>query len=252
MDILGDYGMLGTSWYTNEAAEGFSVDLPHSDFDFGQHKEETLACTENLVNDESGWTEKEKSLLTRGIEIFGKSSLRLSQFIGSKTPSEVRYYFKHFYSDVQLSYNISEDVGLDEIALNSDILGDTQVFCVNFCLQLFLISNCFHGKKIPASIEEVIQADSSTKNRAEDVVSNVGYRNKSFVKRKVKEKTGRGAKFREKFDSGSEDKVENDVQKTVAEIVTGNGLSVPMCVGEEMVSCKLVEILQPDVLLFLR
>lgn len=128
MDILSDYGMIGSSWYTNEAAEGFSVDLPHNDFDFEQHsKEETLACTENLVNDESGWTEKEKSLLARGIEIFGKSSLRLAQFIGSKTPSEVRFYLKHYYSDVQLSYNISEDVGLEEIVLDSDILGETQV-----------------------------------------------------------------------------------------------------------------------------
>lgn len=128
MDILGDYGMLGSNWYASDGAEGFSVDLPHNEFDFEQQKEETLACTENLVNDDSGWTEKEKSLLTRGIEIFGKSSLRLSQFIGSKTPSEVRYYLKHFYSDVQLSYNISDDVSsFEEIVVNSDILGESQV-----------------------------------------------------------------------------------------------------------------------------
>lgn len=126
MDILSDYG-IGPNWY---GAEGFSVDLPHNEFDFEQQKEETLACTENLVNDDSGWTEKEKSLLTRGIEIFGKSSLRLSQFIGSKTASEVRYYLKHFYSDVQLSYDINDDVNsLEEI--NSDVLGETQV-CLYF------------------------------------------------------------------------------------------------------------------------
>lgn len=128
MDILSDYSMIGSSWYTNEAAEGFSVDLPHNDFDFEQHtKEETLACTENLVNDESGWTEKEKSLLARGIEIFGKSGLHLSQFIGSKTSSEVRYYLKNYYSDVQLSYNVSEDFSLEENVLDSDILEETQV-----------------------------------------------------------------------------------------------------------------------------
>lgn len=208
MDILGDYTMLGTSWCTNE---GFCVDLPHNDLVFEQHKEETLACTENLVNDDSGWTEKEKSLLTRGIEIFGKSSLRLSQFIGSKTSSEVRYYLKHFYSDVQqLSYNITDGGvnSLEDIALDNDILGENQ---------------------IPASIEEVIQSDTTEKT-----VSYVSYKNKTSVKRKTKEKTGRGAKFKEKIDDS--EKFENDNQKAVVQISTGNGLAVPMCDGEEVVS----------------
>lgn len=49
------------------------------------------------------------------------------------------------------------------------------------------------------------------------------------TKSKLKEKTGKGAKF--KFSSSESDSQE----KTVAEIVTGKGLSVPMCEGEEVV-----------------
>lgn len=145
MDLLSDYAILSSNWYSSDAAEPFSVDLPHNDFDFDhnqqQQKEETLACTENLVNDDSGWTEKEKSLLTRGIEIFGKSSLRLSQFIGSKTATEVRYYLKHFYSDVQLTYDISDDVNsLEEVTLNSDVLGESEVgFCFVFCVKCLIV-----------------------------------------------------------------------------------------------------------------
>lgn len=102
------------------------------DFDFdhnNQQKDETLACTENLVSDESGWTEKEKSLLARGIEIFGKSSLRLAQFVGSKTASEVRYYLKHFYSNVQVTYDISDVSSLEEGGLNGEVVGETEVCC---------------------------------------------------------------------------------------------------------------------------
>lgn len=61
------------------------------------------------------------------------------------------------------------------------------------------------------------------------------------MKKKVKEKTGKGAKFREKFDGGNEEKSANGTQKTVAEIVTGKGLSVPMCDGEEVVSSFILD-----------
>lgn len=82
------------NWYntynTNITSE--SIGKSHVDNDTLGH-----VSTENSISDESGWTEKEKNLLERGIDIFGKSNVRLSQFIGSKTSAEVRYYLKNFY-----------------------------------------------------------------------------------------------------------------------------------------------------------
>lgn len=99
-------------------------------------------------------------------------------------------------------------------------------------------------KKIPASIEEVIQTDSTTTDMAEKATTDVVYKNRASVKKKVKEKTGKGAKFREKFDSSSEEKLESSEQKTVVELVTGKGLSVPMCDGEEVVrNCIIIIII---------
>lgn len=85
--------------------------------------------TENSITDESGWTEKEKMLLERGIDIFGKSNVRLSQFIGSKTASEVKYYLKNFYieaspaAQTDFSASVIDDVN----NLVADVLDDTQV-----------------------------------------------------------------------------------------------------------------------------
>lgn len=80
--------------------------------------------TENCITDESGWTEKEKNLLESGIEIFGKSNIRLAQFVGSKTPAEVRYYLKNFYTD-----NHPKDGGGNEInnANIRDVVDEKQV-----------------------------------------------------------------------------------------------------------------------------
>jgi hypothetical protein len=101
--------------------------------EFGGSDSDNLGhvSTENSITDESGWTEKEKNLLERGIEIFGKSNVRLSQFIGSRTPSEVKYYLKNFYMETQTAYSsfnsgIVEDINIVN-NLVSDILDDTQV-----------------------------------------------------------------------------------------------------------------------------
>lgn len=92
-------------------------------------------------------------------------------------------------------------------------------------------------KQIPASIEEVIQTEITTQ---EKTVSAVSSKNRSPVKRKIKEKTQKGAKFKEKFDGDVIEKSdETTTPKTIAEIVTGKGLSVPMCDGEEVVRFSL-------------
>lgn len=60
-------------------------------------------------------------MLERGIEIFGKSNVRLSQFIGSKSAPEVRYYLKNFYLENHSNRKSSE------CALEGDVLDDAQV-----------------------------------------------------------------------------------------------------------------------------
>ncbi|KAF6198235.1 hypothetical protein GE061_007982 [Apolygus lucorum] len=53
----------------------------------------SLINTEELL-DANGWTEKEKDLLERGMELFGRGWTRLAQYIGTKTASEVKNYVK--------------------------------------------------------------------------------------------------------------------------------------------------------------
>lgn len=81
--------------------------------------------TENCITDESGWTEKEKNLLESGIEIFGKSNIRLSQFVGSKTSAEVRYYLKNFYSENHPKINTGDHVG--NITIRAEVVDEKQV-----------------------------------------------------------------------------------------------------------------------------
>lgn len=129
-------------WYdtnsilSTELPEQKPNEFPNSDSDNLGH-----VSTENAITDESGWTEKEKNLLQRGIEIFGKSNVRLSQFIGSRTPSEVKYYIKNFHTEVQTSYRGFNAGGMvDEMNivnnLVSDILDDTQVCSFNIIYSL--------------------------------------------------------------------------------------------------------------------
>lgn len=115
-----------TSWYQNESGSSFPSDLtlgnPQNALDFeSETKDNTQVCTENVINDQSGWTDKEKSLLKRGIEIFGKSSVCLSQFIGSKTAPEVKHYLKHYFSDLQLMYDLNDGLLTEESCLASSV-----------------------------------------------------------------------------------------------------------------------------------
>ncbi|XP_044271707.1 deubiquitinase MYSM1-like [Tribolium madens] len=244
-------------WYDNSSV--LSPGLSEKPNEFGSG-DDTLGhvSTENSISDESGWTEKEKNLLERGIEIFGKSNVRLSQFIGSRTPAEVKYYLKNFYMEAQTSYNgfntRVEDMNIVS-NLVSDILDDTQ---------------------IPASIEEVIAAVSTAKptipikqphkkkysfnsNEDEDlsqvssptlktnVKQSTDSATKLDQKKKIKNKLKRPVKF--KIRTKLKFPMNHVKQKTVkimnqenkkteigrVEITTGRGLAVPICEGEEIV-----------------
>ncbi|GJQ75910.1 hypothetical protein Trydic_g17970 [Trypoxylus dichotomus] len=171
-------------WYSNTTVE-FASDIP-------QQIEIPQISTENLITDESGWTEKERNLLYRGIEIFGKSNVRLSQFIGSKTPSEVKYYLKNFYSELSSNYEVFNDF-IEETVVSSQ---DTEPIANTEVLD---------ETEIPASIEEVIAAVSTAK----PTIS---------VNSKPKNKS-----------SGVKVNYKN---------IPRNGLSVPVCNGEQVIKIK--------------
>ncbi|KRT83877.1 hypothetical protein AMK59_3482 [Oryctes borbonicus] len=254
-------------WYSNATTE-FVSDIP-------QQIEIPQIPTENLLTDESGWTEKERNLLYRGIEIFGKSNVRLSQFIGSKTPSEIKYYLKNFYSDVSASnYEVFNDF-IQETVVSSDSVTNTEVL---------------DETEIPASIEEVIAVVSTAKptipvnNKPKTTSSGlkVNYKNipsgHSLLKRNYfndslrrrqlclqkqknklgtkdnlkqkkvrlkvkdnanKEKKGKSTNYKMKRKhTKSESSSNGSFKSSDIEIVTRKGLSVPVCNGEQVIKIK--------------
>nr|CAH7745472.1 unnamed protein product [Callosobruchus chinensis] len=204
--------------------------------------------TENSITDESGWTEKEKNLLERGIEIFGKSNVRLAQFIGSKTPSEVRYYMKNFYienhgSERRISDGFVEDIASAQLA--DDVLVDNQ---------------------IPASMEEVIAAVSTAKPTVPSQ-SLKPFKKKIYhadyqpapVRAKTKTALGTSVKMKNKKIKDVKQKIKtqkikykfrqemnmkivlNQNDHTImhnAETSKGSDLVVPLCEGEEVIKLK--------------
>ncbi|XP_046407577.1 histone H2A deubiquitinase MYSM1-like [Ischnura elegans] len=88
------------------------------------------------------WTEREKSLIEKGLEMFGKSWNKIAQFIGTKTGTQVKNYVKwernsrsdeSIVTEVNSSSNFDQQTG--EVFSFSEIIDDMQ---------------------IPASMEEVI------------------------------------------------------------------------------------------------
>lgn len=214
--------------------------------DFEQsHSSGPPVVSENSINDESGWTEKEKSLLTRGIEIFGKSYTRLSQFVGSKTPAEVKYFLCNFFSDVQLTYalpSVSEDVLFERNCIQESINAELSVS----------ESETIEDSEIPASIEEVISAVSTAERKVKkpkignSYVSKINSNFKQFhnkknppkVKFKAAVKLSSASFVKRKQIVGS--KMDNTfvTPKPQIHIFTGKNVSVPVCRGEEVIKIQ--------------
>ncbi|KAL1494723.1 hypothetical protein ABEB36_010274 [Hypothenemus hampei] len=201
--------------------------------------------TENCITDESGWTDKEKNLLQKGLEIFGKSSLRLSQFIGSKTASEVRYYLRNFYTENLSHYRVPD------ILSGDNLMGSS-----------FLNSDLLNSDQIPASIEEVIASvDTDYETDCPPITSkkypnspNGKFKNETKKKSPGKSIIKRSQKGKLKYDENKQFKVKKDIVKknvfetnqhldisSTRQITTGKGLMVPLCKGEEIVTIKKVE-----------
>ncbi|XP_030761687.1 histone H2A deubiquitinase MYSM1-like [Sitophilus oryzae] len=245
------------NWYTTTASVSTDTESNNEQDALGH------ISTENCITDESGWTEKEKSLLHRGIEIFGKSSVRLSQFVGSKTSSEVKYYLKNYFSENQSLYRHESDNNTAVTELPQEEIG-TEVL---------------HSDQIPASIEEVIavvstgnvtanpykkvrkKSSSSSSGASQgatvsfsDIKNSKSPEKRKYLKKVQKFKSSKSqinkkaVKFKVKSKNQQESRlilpkvVENVETKIVRpEITTGKGLSVPVCDGEEIVKIEKVE-----------
>ncbi|XP_066258110.1 histone H2A deubiquitinase MYSM1-like isoform X1 [Euwallacea similis] len=249
------------NWYNDNSAATTS--------DYIEVDGMSQVSVENCITDESGWTDKEKNLLQRGLEIFGKSSIRLSQFISSKSSAEVRYYLKNFFTGSLNHYRIPDT---SDNLLNSDVLNSDQ---------------------IPASIEEVIAAvntgfptvkspakktfrrssssgsSTSSNNLSQSISENSGNANRKH-RRKIVQKGKAKRKILVKFKAegyapkkvlkqeiriklkkpqrsnlswqpeGSKviEKNRDSIQIVDQKQMTGKSLSVPISKGEEIVTIK--------------
>ncbi|XP_074029524.1 deubiquitinase MYSM1 [Leptinotarsa decemlineata] len=234
------------NWYPNT-----SNGLPDKEDEASGH----FVSTENSITDESGWTEKEKNLLKRGIEIFGKSYERLAQFIGSKHGSEVKYYLKNFHSDSHNS-RISIEVLRDNENSVDGIFDDNQiptsieevieaVSTAKPTIQTFAkktqntasLSRIITGRQFPKSNTPFKMSDKDKLiQRKKNEYANIKGAN-AKMKNKISIKTGGKNAIKQKMIQVlNEQSNENEI-KTV-EITTGQGLALPIYEGEEIVKIK--------------
>ncbi|XP_071444379.1 histone H2A deubiquitinase MYSM1-like [Hetaerina americana] len=156
-DLLNDYiapqWLLDTTqpWYSAEdKSRGTSdrllqEDRPHS-FGFSsltgvESPTKSTPGTSRWEEQDLSWTEREKSLLEKGMEMFGKSWNKIAQLIGTKTGSQVKNYVKW------------------DRRSRSDESIVTEVNASNFDQQtgeVFSFSEIIDDMQIPASMEEVI------------------------------------------------------------------------------------------------
>ncbi|ERL88816.1 hypothetical protein D910_06198 [Dendroctonus ponderosae] len=206
--------------------------------------------TENCITDESGWTDKEKTLLQKGMEIFGRSCVRLAQVIGSRTAAEVRYYFKNFYSCSATPFHAAghshSELSVLE-SLNFDILNSDQ---------------------IPASIEEVIavinagaptvalqkpkasrrESSSSSSSATHDLTGKSTVlaaqpSTSTLINSQIFPKSSRPPRMRRRKRVKLKNKGKTEISQAAKvmlsrEIVTGQGRSVPSYEGEEIVNIR--------------
>lgn len=165
-------------WYNSETCRN----------DDELNQEPIHITTENSINDESGWRVKEKALLERGIEIFGKSPLQLSQFIGTKLPSQIVYYLKNFYTDLHPMHsgnNICTRKSSNHFVDIGDISIDYKISCTGeeIVVDDILDKNNRKKRKLNPSIEAVrnkgsvqmqriIKNNNSTTNKQKNMSGN--------------------------------------------------------------------------------
>ncbi|XP_059475457.1 histone H2A deubiquitinase MYSM1-like isoform X2 [Neocloeon triangulifer] len=100
------------------------------------------------------WTEREKSLLEKGIELFGRSWTRVSQFVGTKTPLQSKSQAS--LMGISSTSRISESSEHEEEAIQAAPPTISEVNVEQKQTASFNYTEIYDDMAIPASIEEVI------------------------------------------------------------------------------------------------
>nr|CAD7194149.1 unnamed protein product [Timema douglasi] len=95
--------------------------------------------TSSCIEENDQWNVKEKDLLQKGLELFGRSWVRLAQFIGSKTSQQVKSYMRTQHNSLLEKANLSFSIDSGHCESES-----------------YSFSELINDMEIPASMEEVI------------------------------------------------------------------------------------------------
>ncbi|KAJ1532347.1 hypothetical protein ONE63_000951 [Megalurothrips usitatus] len=157
-DLLHDYqsswylDVGSPPWYERSQLESYSplpFSLPlNSSPNNLQWNDPSSGSGPSLGGSTVNWTEKERSLLEEGLELFGRSWSRLAQFIGTKTAHQIKNYLK-------LARPSSESEALS-ISVSSSTDGSVPVPATSTNETNISYSELIDDLQIPASMEEVI------------------------------------------------------------------------------------------------
>ncbi|CAH0389186.1 unnamed protein product [Bemisia tabaci] len=111
------------------------------------------------IANNNAWSSKEKYLLEKGLELFGRSWIRLSQYIGSKTSSQIKAYVLSMEQNT--GHNTAAVMNPTSSYIDFTELGETEII---------------NEMQIPASMEEVITAVSTGQPTIPSVSNRCGQR----------------------------------------------------------------------------
>lgn len=212
-----------------------------------------VICTEHKSSDE--WTEDEKLSLSKGLEIFGKHCNSLAQFIGSKSPGQVRYYLKHHYNKnatvISSNFNNLYNM-LDVTNKNNASISTTDLPSV------FQMSDIIEDSQIPASIEEVIAVVSTARPTVQSITKKPctkkkQYKNISSKKFKFSSHLPRGQQSQLKFPAKRKKIREKTINHDKGSVTDLNKIKHvapvqyhPVSTGEEIVKIQKEECSESD------
>ncbi|KAE8742925.1 hypothetical protein FOCC_FOCC011477 [Frankliniella occidentalis] len=139
-------------WYERSQLDPFSplpFSLPPSSSPNNlQWSDPSVGSPTSSGGNSTNWTDKERSLLEEGLELFGRSWSRLSQFIGTKTAYQIKSYLK-------LARPSSESETLS-VSISSSTDGNLHNPTVSAGNSNISYTELIDDLQIPASMEEVI------------------------------------------------------------------------------------------------
>ncbi|XP_026682371.1 uncharacterized protein LOC103513343 [Diaphorina citri] len=121
-----NYSLPSSDWILDNTSPLFNVKSVLTSDQIIYDTPSLFQSTESLDNNFSNvWTEKERTLLERGLDVFGKSYVCLSQYIGTKNPSQVKNYLKSYPLDSLASVSSTNSLNCLDIATEDAVHNDT-------------------------------------------------------------------------------------------------------------------------------